>query len=400
MDEEAQPEVDGAPPGVGAGPVFYSDARNAWIITRYADVVEVLRDTERYSAVNSIEIAPFDTFQPEVKAALNRGYPRFPGIIELDPPDHTGFRNLVNAAFTPRRVARLEPRIKQVVSDLIDGFGDNRPIDFVESFAFPLPMTVIGELVGVPISDADHLQEFTNNFRTLEAGLVSTLPLSEQIRCAELFVAFQDYAAAMIAERRARPTDDLTTALIEARLDDGTQLNLEQLISMVIHLLFAGQETTVMMLSSMMMRLLSDRSLWEKVVERPDLASRVVEEALRYDAPVTYHSRRTKTAVVVGGVAIAAGQDVQLIFDAANHDAAMFSRPSSFELDRSDVSRHLSFGRGIHFCVGAPLARLEGRIALVELSRRLPGLRLATGTAHAYSDHQMLHSLRGLLIDW
>lgn len=382
------------------GPVHYSDRRRAWIVSRYADIMEVLRDNVRFSAVNSIEIAPFDTFRPEVRAILAAGYPRFPGMIELDPPDHTRFRNLVNTAFTPRRVAALEPRIREVVIALIDGFGDRGPVDFVERFAFSLPMTVIGELVGAPRDDAVKLQEFTNNFRTLEAGLVNTLPLEEQVRCANLFVQFQQYAAAMIESRRKQRTDDLTTALMDARLEDGSGLNLEQLISMVIHLLFAGQETTVMMLSSMMLRLLSDRSLWDEVVAHPDLAPTVVEEALRFDAPVTYHSRRTKAPVTLGGVAIPAGQDVQLIFDAGNHDGAMFLEPQQFRFDRPDSSRHLSFGRGIHFCVGAPLARLEGKIALEELGARMPNLRLAPDGEHVFREHQMLHSLQSLRVEW
>jgi cytochrome P450 len=393
-------EPGASAPSLGPGPVFYSEERSAWIVTRYADILTVLRDNERYSAVNSIEIAPFDSFRPEVRAILATGYPRFPGMIELDPPDHTRFRNLVNTAFTPRRVAELEPRIRQVVGGLIDGFGGRGPIDFVERFAFPLPMTVIGQLVGANPEDADLLRDFTNNFRTLEAGLVNTLPLEQQLRCAGLFVQFQKYAAGMVEKRRASPTDDLTSALMQARMEDGTELDLEQTISMVIHLLFAGQETTVMLLGSMMLRLLTKRELWEAVVRRPELAPTVVDEALRFDAPVTYHSRRTKTPVELGGAAIPAGQDVQLIFDAANHDEAAFPEPSQFKVDRPDASRHLSFGRGVHFCVGAPLARLEVRIALQELGSRLPTLRLDPSSAHAYVSHQMLHSLQHLMVDW
>jgi cytochrome P450 len=395
-DFESSPSAASLSPG----PVFYSEDRRAWIVTRYADIMSVLRDNERFSAVNSIEIAPFDSFRPEVRAILATGYPRFPGMIELDPPVHTRFRNLVNTAFTPRRVAELEPRIREVVGGLIDGFGEDGPIDFIERFAFPLPMTVIGQLVGANPEDADLLRDFTNNFRTLEAGLVNTLPLEHQLQCAELFVQFQRYAASMIAKRRTSPTDDLTTALMQARMDDGTELDLEQTISMVIHLLFAGQETTVMLLSSMLMRLLTKRELWEAVVKRPELAPTVVEEALRFDAPVTYHSRRTKTALELGGAAIPAGQDVQLIFDIANHDETAFPDPVEFKVDRADASRHLSFGRGVHFCVGAPLARLEARIALNELGSRLPTLRLDPSSAHAYADHQMLHALQRLMVDW
>jgi cytochrome P450 len=400
MSKATDFEPGASAPSLGPGPVFYSEERAAWIVTRYTDIITVLRDNERYSAVNSIEIAPFDSFQPEVRAILATGYPRFPGMIELDPPDHTRFRNLVNTAFTPRRVAELEPRIRQVVGGLIDAFGAQGPIDFVERFAFPLPMTVIGQLVGANPEDADLLRDFTNNFRTLEAGLVNTLPLEQQLRCAELFVQFQKYAAGMVEKRRANPTDDLTSALIQARMEDGTELDLEQTISMVIHLLFAGQETTVMLLGSMMLRLLTKRELWEAVVRRPELAATVVDEALRFDAPVTYHSRRTKTPVELGGAAIPAGQDVQLIFDAANHDEAAFPEPSQFKVDRADASRHLSFGRGVHFCVGAPLARLEVRIALQELGSRLPTLRLDPSSAHDYASHQMLHSLQQLMVDW
>jgi cytochrome P450 len=377
-------------------PVRYDAEAGAWIVRRYVDAVEVLRDTSRFSSINSLGIEAFSVLPAEVQSVLDDGYSRFPGIVEMDPPAHTRYRSLINLAFTPRRVVALEPRVRQIVVQLIGEMAASKEVEFVAQFAFPLPMIVISEVLGVPPEDSLHVQTLTNDFRALEAGTLSQLPLDEQLRCARSFVAFQRYAAKLIKKRRAKETDDVLGALVASRLDDGRELATAELVSMVIHLLFAGQETTVMLLGSLMWLLMKNPDQWEKLCARPQLATSALEEALRLEPPVTYHLRRTTEAVRLAGVDVPAGADVRVVFATANLDDQVFSDPTRFDIERSDVGRHLSFGRGIHFCVGAPLARLEARIVFEELAARLPGLKPASGNEAAYSPHRMLHGLSDL----
>jgi cytochrome P450 len=381
-------------------PVHFSERLKAWIVTRYDDVVAVLLDNERFSAGNSIGIEPFEAFPPEVRAVLDTGLPRFPGIIEMDPPEHTRYRSLVNLAFTPRRTATLEPRVRQIAHELIDGVAEHGRMDFVERFGDPMPIRVIGEILGVPPDDMPEVQQLSDAFRTLEAGTVRGLPLDEQIETARQFVSFQHYVAAMIEARRGDPGDDLVSSIVDAKLGGERPLTIDELVSTVIHVLFAGQETATRLLASMTYMLLADRWLWEELLVDRTLVPNTVEEALRMDPPVTYHLRLVTRPVRVGNVELAPGDTVHLVFSAANRDDKMFPSPDTFDPRRGNANRHLGFGRGIHFCVGAPIGRLEGRVGLEVLLERLPSLRLAPDYTLELEDHVMLSGLARLPVEW
>jgi cytochrome P450 len=381
-------------------PVFYSERMKAWIVTRYEDVVAVLLDNQRFSAINSIGIDPFTRFQPEVQAVFDRGYSRFPGLIEMDPPVHTRYRTLVNKAFTPRRTAALEPRIRDIANGLIDGFAADGQVEFVRRFAFPLPMTVICEILGVPREDMLEVQRLADGFRTLEAGTMWQLPIAQQLEVADSFVQFQWYCAGLVESRRREPRDDLLGTLVVTRLDGERGLTTEELISMIIHLLFAGQETTARMLGSLMQMVLADMSQWKTIVADPSIAGNAIEEALRLEPPVIYHLRMTREPVPLGGVEIPAGEPVHLVFASANHDGQAFLDPDRFDPGREGVTRHLGFGRGAHFCVGAPVARLEGRVAVETLAERLPSLALQDDSRRTFEPHLMLRGLERLDLMW
>jgi cytochrome P450 len=382
-------------------PVFYSTVMKAWVLTRFDDVVAVLSDTKRFSAVGSIGIDPFDSFPTEVQRIFDEGYERFPGLIELDPPTHSRYRSLVNLAFTPRRVADLEPRIRQLTDDLVDTFAEAGAADFIRAFAFPLPMTVICEILGVPSQDMRSVQTMADGFRALEAGNMWKLPVAEQARVAKSFVDFQHYAAALINDRRQHPREeDLLTTLLSAELGGERPLTTEELVSSVIHLLFAGTETTARMLGSALWHLLDPRDTWEALRQDPALAANAVEEALRMEPPVIYHLRRTREAVRFDDVEIPADQPVHLLFASANRDGDAFHHPGEFDVHREGITRHLGFGRGPHFCVGAPVGRLEGRVALEVLIRRLPSIRLQAGYRAEPEEHLMLRGLKRLPIEW
>lgn len=381
-------------------PVFYSRQLDAWIVTTYDEAVAVLMDTTRFSNVNAIGIDPFETYPVRVRAILARGFPRFPGIIEMDPPVHTAYRNLVNAAFTPRRVARLEPRIFAIANELIDGLAGRTEADFVKVFGDPLPVRVISEILGVPLEDMARVQEMSDSFRRLEAGTIAKMPPERQEQTAREFVAFQRYVADLIEARRVAPADDLISVIAAARLEGGRLLTMDELVSTVIHLLFAGQETTTRVLASTVYLLLQDRTLWTALVADPNLAAAVFEEGLRLDPPVTYHQRLAKEPVVLGGVAIPAGANVHVVFASANRDAGAFQDAPAFDYRRGNANRHLGFGRGIHFCVGAPIGRLEGRVGLQVLARRMPSLRRAEAGPPQREDHVMLSGIASLAVRW
>jgi cytochrome P450 len=374
---------------------------NAWVLTRYDDVVAALTDTTHFSAVGSIGIDRFDSFPAEVQRIFEQGFERFPGLIEMDPPVHSAYRSLVNLAFTPRRVAALEPRIRQLTDDLVDTFAAVGSVDFTRAFAFPLPMVVICEILGVPSDDMRSVQEMADGFRALEAGNMLTLPVGEQVKVASSFVDFQQYSARLIDDRRMNPREgDLLTTLLSAELSGERPLTTGELVSSVIHLLFAGTETTARMLAMAMWHLLDPRENWQQLCADPTLAAKAVEEALRMEPPVIYHLRRTKEAVRFGDVEIPAGQPVHLLFASANRDDAVFPHPAVFDPRRDAITRHLGFGRGPHFCVGAPIGRLEGRVALEVLIQRLPTARLPAGHVPSVEEHVMLRGLETLLVEW
>jgi cytochrome P450 len=373
--------------------------RGAWVVTGYDEAVEVLLDTARFSNVNCIGIASFDQAAPEVRAVLAEGFERFPGMVELDPPAHTRYRNLVNVAFTPRRVAAYEPRIREIAVELIERFPPEH-VEYMSAFALPLPGAVIGEVLGLPAEDMPMLQHLSDAFKTLEAGTLASLPLGEQVATARDFVRFQHYAADLVERRRGAGGEDLISVMLAAGAELDDPLTQVQEISMVIHLVFAGQETTVMLLGGMLLLLMTRRDEWEKLCARPELIPGAVEEALRCEPPVLYHQRRTTTAARVGGAEIPAGEDVQVVFAAANRDPRRFPEPERFDVERREAGRHLSFGRGVHFCVGAPLARLEAKVALEELTARLPGLHLRPGVAPPRDPHEMLSGVMRLELEW
>jgi cytochrome P450 len=261
-------------------------------------------------------------------------------------------------------------------------------------------MTVICEMLAVPSADMDRVQALADGFRTLEAGTVGMLPVEEQLEVARSSVAFQHYAAGLVEMRRREPADDLLGTLIAARLDDGRGLTTEELVSMITHFLFAGQETTARLLGTLMLRLLSVHERWERLVADPSLANAVSEEGLRLEPPVIYHHRATLEPVTLSGVEIPAGATLHLLFASANHDETAFADPEAFDPGREGLSRHLGFGRGVHFCVGAPVARLEMRIALQTLARRLPDLELVPGSDPQPEDHVMLRGLQRLDVCW
>ncbi len=357
-----------------------------WVLTRYEDCVMVLRD-QRFGR------AGFEGFL-EAMYGSNPAQERLPrSMLFQDPPDHTRLRALVSRAFTPRVVEALRPRIQQIVDEIIDRALDARGMEVIGDLAYPLPVTVISEMLGVPAGDHASIRQWSADIaRSLDAiGLQLDHDIVERGRVARR--AIGDYFRQLLPERRRHPKNDLLSLLIAAE-EQGDKLSEGELLSTCILLYIAGHETTVNLIGNGLLALLRHDDQLARLREEPALAPSAVEELLRYDGPVQRTARITTTEVEIGGRTIDKGAMVVAVIGAANRDPGQFPDPDRLDVGRAD-NRHIAFGFGIHFCLGAPLARLEGQVALGTLARRLPKLALATG-APAWRESQVLRGLKTL----
>jgi len=294
-------------------------------------------------------------------------------LLTLDPPDHTRLRRLVAGAFTPRAVAALEPWIRDVTDRLLSVVDGAAGFDLINALAFPLPIAVICRLLGVPAEDQARFRAWGHELAaTLEPQTAAAA--RAQTRAAEL--ALTTYLQDLVRKRRADPDDTILSALIAAE-EDGDRLTSGEVVSTALLLLVAGFETTVNLIGNGVVALLGDPDGYDRLRHDPDLAPPAVEEMLRYDSPVQMTSRIATEDVEVGGGVVPAGRAVLAFIGGANRDPAVFDHPDRFRMDRPDPGRHLSFSLGIHHCLGASLARLEGRIALEALVRKFPALEPA-----------------------
>lgn len=362
-------------------PVAYSPAFFAHLVTGHAEVTQVLREPVLFSSAKILE--PVVPFAPEVLSVLTGGgvYPLPPALFNNDPPGHARARSLFSKAFTPAKVAGLEPQIRgfarALARDLADGPAQ---IELMQDFAFKLPMRVISALVGVPHEDMAQLKAWQDDwFRLYDPAL----DVDAKLKAAAGFVAYGDYYRDLLDRRRATPTDDLISALLRAREGEDA-FTTEEVISHLVILLFAGYETAASLMGSLVFELLSRPGLWEAVGHDAALQQAAIEETLRMHAPVQMEPRHATADAVIGGVEIPAGSSVFTFFGAANYDARVFPDPLAFDLKRPNGARHLGFGWGVHSCLGASLARLELRVGLQALRQAFPDLRLAEGAARSY----------------
>ena len=332
-----------------------------WLVARYDDVVTFLKD-DRFSK----DLSAKTPWLPPFARPLTQQ------MASRDPPDHTRLRTLVSKAFTPRRIEQLRGRVQDVCDELLAAVPSGGPFDIVHSYALPLPLTVFAELLGIAEADRRRFHILTRG--TLPLGAPSGV-LDFPLAMPYLWLLMR-YFRKLFAERRARPKDDLLTALVQAE-EAGDRLSEDELLGMAVILLLAGYETTVHLIGNGALALLQHPEQRERFEQEPALAESAIEELLRYTSPVEFTPPRlTREEVSLAGVTIPGGELVAGIVGSANHDEAQFAEPERLDLAR-EPNRHVSFGQGAHFCLGAALARLEGQIALTTLFRRLPGLRLA-----------------------
>ena len=362
-------------------PVHHSPL-DFWVLTRYEDVAAVLRDPRfiKEPLVSMVAARFGVTVPPGVGLSM----------LDRDPPDHTRLRSLVSKAFTPRVVEGLRPRLQKIVDDLITRAEAVGRMDLIEEFAYPIPVNVICEMLGVPIGDHERFKGWSLD---IARGLDSVwLPPESEIpkRSGAARHAIGDYMRGLIAERRASPRGDLLSALIAAE-EAGDKLSEDELIATCILLLIAGHETTVNLIGNGTLALLRHPEELRRLRETPGLITSAVEELLRYDGPVQRTARITSTEVTIGGRTIGKGEMVMPFIGAADRDPSQFTGPDRLDLGRTD-NCHIAFGWGIHFCLGAPLARVEGQIAIDTLVRRLPRLTLVDDEP----EYRQSLTLRGL----
>jgi cytochrome P450 len=354
-------------------PVFYAPELRLWVVTRHDDVLTVLKDHRTFSSVGALTSATAPWPQ-EVTEILAQGHPEMPYIIEVDPPIHDRIRGLVARAFTPRRVEALEPRVEAIASELIDGFAGLGKADVVDAFAWPLPLRVLGELFGFPEEDLPRIHRWGTDWLLLQQDR----PVPELVEHAHGLVALQRYCVDAVEERRRRPTDDLLGALVAANDSSDDPLSVVEVAGLPLDLMVAGHVTVTRAIGSTLARVFDDLGLRDDLLDAA-AAPKAIEEILRLESPAQGLFRRTTQEVAIGGAVIPAGARVMAHFASANRDDTVFAEPEAYCPGRGEIAKHLAFGKGIHFCIGAPLARVELRIALPMLLRRLPGLRPGEG---------------------
>ena len=353
-------------------PVHWSDLLGAWVITRYSGVVAGLRDPRLSS--ERVPVFMGSLPQPLRSQVHPLGEHLSRWVSQVNPPDHTRLRRLISIAFTPKTVEKVRPRIQEVVDGLIDKVKQDGQMDLIEQFAYPLPATVISEMLGVPSRGQDRFRRWSDDIMAFVGVSVLALPAIAE-KCYQSLSELTAYFETIIQECRSNPREDLISALVAAE-EQGDRLSAEELISMCSQLLVAGHETTTQLIANGILTLLRHPSELEKLKQDPSLIAPAIEEIMRFEGPSQRQTRLVVEDVEMGGKRIPKGATVLLMLGAANRDSAEFPSPDQFDICRSP-NRHVGFSSGIHFCVGAPLARLEGAMAINTLLRRLPNLRLA-----------------------
>ena len=356
-----------------------------WVCTRYDDAVMILRDP-RFGREGMAKLM-------EARLGLTQDTSRARDMLFQDPPDHTRLRALVSRAFTPRVVEVMRPHIQEIVDGLLDRVDGARAMDVIEDLAYPLPVTVICEMLGVPAADQDIFKTWSTDIaRSLDAAILpadsDAIPRGRDAR-----LGLADYFRSLIATRRKDPKPDLLSALIAAE-EEGNKLSEGELVSTCMLLLIAGHETTVNLIGNGLLALLQHPDQLRALRDDPELIQTGVEELLRFDGPVQRTGRMTTAEVEIGDKRIPRDSVVVSVIGAANRDPKQFADPDRLDVSRKD-NRHIAFGFGIHFCLGAPLARLEGQIALGTLLRRMPKLALVSDVPE-WRESSTLRGLKSL----
>ncbi len=356
-------------------PVHWSDSIGGWVLTRYDDIVTTFRDVSHFSnegrLARAVEHLPAES---RAKFKVFEDHYRLKSLIHSDPPDHTRLRALVTKAFSPLLVEGMRPRVQAIVSGLLDSAQSAGQMDIIRDLAIPLPVTILAEIFGAPPADQMRFKGWADDL----LGFQGLNRPSEEIlaRSQKALLEIRGYLAKLIQARRCEPREDLLSELVAAEAEGG-KLSETELLNSCITLLVAGHETTTSLIGNGIYLLLSHPDQWRLLQNDPSLLTSAIEEILRYESPVARQPRLMKQDTQMDGKLIRTGEIVFQMLNAANRDPAYFTEPDRFDITRRN-NRHIAFGLGIHFCVGATLARTEGQIVFTTVMERMPGMRLAT----------------------
>ncbi|HZZ52204.1 MAG TPA: cytochrome P450 [Pseudonocardia sp.] len=356
------------------GPVFYSPVLDMWVVTRFADIDAIFRRPETFSA--AIAQDPLYPLAEQTREVLAGGFRASATMSNCDPPKHTRIRRYNLRSFSARRIAVLEPKIRARAEELVESMLRAGEFDLVEALTFPLPAYMIFTLIGFPAQDTELLKSWCGNRTLFSWGRPS---VADQVRIAENMVRYWQYCERFVDARIAEPLDDFTSDLARVHRQDPGELSRDEIVGVVYGLSFAGHETTTNLTTNAVRQLLAHRAEWEAICTDPTLIPNAVEEVLRYDTSVVAWRRITTAPVEIGAVAVPERARLLLLLASANRDPRHFADPERFDIRRTGARDHLALGKGIHFCLGAPLARLEVRIVLELISSIAPDLELVPG---------------------
>lgn len=378
------------------GPVYRDSHTGMVMVSTYEAVAEALRDYERFSNRFGVGMGGVSS-DPELSEVMREGYRPVDTMLTADPPEHKRFRGLVNKAFTPRRVNALESEMQKIADELLARFGSVGRFEVLSEFSVPLTLTVISDQLGVPRKDLARFKRWTDGFTTQLSGMASH---DEQLEAAKRIIEFQNYFAERLAEVRDAPRDDIISALVRARIEGERPLDTAESLSILQQLLVAGNETTASAVAEGLLLLIRHPEQLEQVRADPDLIPNLTEEVLRLATPTQNMFRVATEDCELGGVSIAKGNMLFLRFGCANRDPDKFEDPERFDIHRENADEHLAFGHGIHFCIGAILARKEMLVAFRTLLPQLRGLRLAPGAELVHKPNVLLRGLRELPLEF
>ena len=358
---------------VTEAPVFYAPSIGYYVLTRYADIEAVFRDPATYSAAAAQ--APLVPLVPEAQQILLTGGHRpQPSMVSLDEPEHARLRKPAARAFSATRVNAMVPTIVATTARLLDAVAGQAEFDLVAALAFPLPANIVFSLMGVPEQDFGQLKRWCGSRAALGWGRPAP---GDQVEIATSMAEYRRYLRDLVDLRASEPGDDLTSDLLAIHREDPERLSREEIASILFSLSFAGHETTTGLIGNTVRRLLEEPGRWARIAAQPDLIPGAVEETLRFDPSVPVWRRVTTRPVTLGGVDLPRGAKLFLWLAAAGRDGSVFGHPDDFDLGRANAGQHLAFGLGLHYCLGANLGKIETRLAVEELARRYPRLRLA-----------------------
>jgi cytochrome P450 len=395
------PEVLGCPMEFNArlraeAPVYRCPHTGIVFVSDYNTVTAVARDHETFSNRFGQAMRNTENADPRLIEVQKESYPAVDTMLTQDPPRHRRYRGMINQAFTARRVAMLEDHIEAICNDLIDDFIEDGECEFVSAFAKRLPMTVIAEQLGVPLSDYELFKTWSDAFVAQLSGLASA---DEELAAVQRIIEFQHYFAAKIEERRQAPADDIISDIVHARFENERPLEMAEMLSILQQLLVAGNETTTHAISEGILLLIRNPDQQQKVKANPGLIPAMVEEVLRLSSPTANMWRVVVKDTEIQGLPVAAGVMVQIRFASANRDELEFADPDTFDIERPNNKSHIAFGHGVHMCIGASLARKELEVAFRTILRRLDQLELnAPDDSLVYPPNLLLRGLERLPI--